>query len=886
MDSSLVATKIHIPPETAQVLHRSRLIETLNANLPGCKLALIAAPAGYGKTTLLAQWARISQLPVAWLSLGAEENDFERFFRYFFKAWEQVQPDIRESALGVMLEGSLPDRQAVLPALINLANNEAEHTAFVLDDYHLITDTYIHQALTYLIDHLPASAHIILSTRTDPPLPLARYRARAEMLELRTGDLQFGLEETENFLTHLLELDLEREELEKLQNQLEGWAAGLRLVGLTFRQPKPGGGLPTITGKHRFVADYLSQDVFAGLPETLRQFLLKTSILDRLTGSLCDAVTGKPDGQIMLERLEHENLFLVPLDNNRDWYRYHRLFADFLREELIRRDPDQVSGLHRRAARWHLEQDMPEQAYQHSLAAGDIELMALVFDRYANSKLLAGEFNDLKRWLDKLPQEWFSAYPVLGLAQAGYLAYTGAFEAGIRVVDEVEMSLEAGVSGDVRQQKARVKAIRCFIACVSNDLPMAVAFAGQALRDLPQEDLGFRPVIYAALGDTYRQNGLWGDAYQCYLKALNFTHSPAIRVQSAHVYGALADLDLRQGRLQNAAGYWKKALESIQDRENWGRFSLPVSGWIYTRMAELLYEWNKLDSAEDYLSRGLKRAEVSGDVRTRIAAYILSARMNLSRGDVQKAESSLEQARPLVEQAPFFEWAAHFDRCQLELWLVESRLRAAIAWAGEMLKNSPEDQPESGIIHLSIVRVLIVKGDLPSIEQALTLLGNTLETSEREGRAGLAVESLALKALAEWRRGEWAGALAALERSLRLAEPEGYVRLFVDFGLPMGRLLQEARSRDIMKDYVVKLLGVYGSSLVGSDVQALPEPLTLREQEILVLMATGLTNREIAEQFVISPETVKKHASNIYSKLGAGNRTEAVTRARELDLLQ
>jgi LuxR family transcriptional regulator, maltose regulon positive regulatory protein len=886
MDFSLVATKIRIPPEAPQIVHRSRLVGTLDDNLPGCKLALIAAPAGYGKTTLLSQWARSSQLPVAWLSLSTEENDFGRFFRYFFNAWEQVQPDIRESALGVMLEGNLPDPQAVLHALINLANEVTEHTAFVFDDYHLINDTNIHQALTYLIDHQPATAHIILSTRTDPPLPLARYRARAELLELRTGDLQFWLEETENFLNHLLELDLEREELEKLQNQLEGWAAGLRLVGLTFRQHQSGGGQPTITGKHRFVADYLSQDVFAGLPENLRLFLLKTSILDRLTGPLCDAVTGNRDGQIMLERLEHENLFLVPLDNSRDWYRYHRLFADFLREELIRQDPDQVSGFHSLAARWHLEQDMPEQAYQHSLAAGDLDLMALVFDRYANSKLLAGEFSDLKRWLDKLPQDWFSAYPVLSLAQAGYLAYTGEFEACIRAVDEVEISLGAVEVEDARRQKARVKALRCFIACVMNDLPMAEDFAGQALRDLPQEDLGFRPVIYSALGDTYRQNGLWGEAYQCYLKALNFTHSPAIRVLSAHVYGALADLDLRQGRLQNADVYWKKALASIQNRENWGRFPLPVSGWIYTRMAELLYEWNKLDSAEEHLSRGLKRAEVSGDVRTKIVAYTLSARLNLSLGKVQKAESYLEGARPLVEQTTFYEWAAHFERCQLELWLAENRLRAAVAWSDEMLKNFPQDRPESGITQLSIARVLIVKGDLPSIEHALSLIDRILKDSESEGRARLVVESLALQALAKWRRGEWAGALTALERALRLAEPEGYVRLFVDLGLPMGRLLQEARSRDIMKDYVAKLLGVYGSSLVGSHVQALPEPLTLREQEILVLMASGLTNREIAEQFVISPETVKKHASNIYSKLGAGNRTEAVTRARELDLLQ
>jgi LuxR family transcriptional regulator, maltose regulon positive regulatory protein len=887
MDSSLLATKVQIPPKAAQVVHRSRLIDSLEAELPRCKLGLVAAPAGYGKTTLLSQWAHASQFPVAWLSLSEEENELERFLRYLYHAWEIVQPDIRESTLGVMLEGRLEDTQAILSALVQLVIDTQGQTVFVLDDYHLVDDPEIHTALTFLLDHLPQTAHIVLSTRADPPLPLPRYRARAELLELRTEDLMFWQDETQEFFKQWMDLELSRAELETLQNQAEGWATGLRLFGLTYRQRSSKPVQPEMTGKHRFISDYLGQEVLSGLPEDLRRFLLQTSILDRLSGPLCDAVTGETNGQAALERLERANLFLVPLDETRDWYRYHRLFADFLRGELSRRNPELVADLHNRAARWHLEFDLPEQAYNHALAADDQELMALVFDRHANAKLMAGEFSIMKRWLDTLPKQWFSAYPVLDLARAGYLAYTGSFDACLRVVNEVEVRLRASANEDAPRQLARVKSVRCFMACMSNDLPQAESFAGQALRDLPEEDLGFRPGIYAALGDTYRQNGLWDEARQCYLKALDFAQAPAVRVQSAHVYGALADLDLQQGRLQNAAGHWKKALAFIQDRENWGHLPLPVSGWIHTRMAELFYEWNELDLAGDHLGRGLERAELSGDVRTQMAGYILNARLNLSLGEFEKATGYIEQARHMVEQAPFPEWTDQFERCQIELWLAENRLRAAVLWADDKLHSAPQDRAESVVAQLSVARVLIVKGDRPSVERALALLENLLQTSEDEGRVGMAIETLALQALAEWRRGGWPSALTGLERALRLAEPEGYLRLFVDLGLPMGRLLQEARSRDIMVDYVARLLDVFGSALAsqGAPVQILPEPLTPREQEILELLAAGLTNREIAGQFVISPETVKKHVSSIYGKLGISNRTEAAALARELGLL-
>ncbi len=886
MDSFLLATKLRIPPQPHRAVRRARLIDALEHGIPDYKLTLISAPAGYGKTTLLAQWAQSSRCPIAWLSIGAEDNDIERFLRYLLTAWEEVQPGVRESPLGLLLGAVSPDSEAVLSAFINVANEVLDPMVFVLDDYHLIEDPSIHQALTFLLDHLPPTLHFVLAGRGEPPLPLARYRARHALLEFRADDLQFWPEETADFLSQMMGLNLTQDKVDALQAQLEGWVAGLQLVALTLQRRLVGADKLVVSGKHRFIADYLSEDVLAQLPDNMRQFLLQTSILDSLCGSLCDAVTGIADSQEMLKILERENLFLVPLDDSRQWFRYHQLFADFLHEELKQRHPDEVSDLHRRAARWYLARDLPEPAFHHAVEGSDAELVVQIIDRYCNAKLNGGEIRVVGRWVDSLPAEWYSAYPGLGLARVGFLAYTGAFEASVRCLDEVEQRLTPAESEDLRWQMARVNAVRCMMACMQNDTAGAETYADHALQELSEEDLNWRPGVYAALGDAYRRNARWEEARSCYLKALSVTDSPGLRFMSAHVFGALADLALMQGRLRDADGYWRKALAVI--RENWGRLELPVIGWVYIRMGELLYEWNELAEAWDHLSRGLERAELGGDVRALIAGYLIAGRMKLTEGEVEAAADYLERARPLVEKAPFPDWTSRFERFQLELWLAQDRLRAAVDWADEMLRGDTlQGRPESEIAQLAIARVLIVKGDMPSLEQAMALLKRLRQAAEEEGRAGIQIEALVLQALTYWKRGAQADAMTTLERALRLAEPEGYMRLLADLGLPMARLLQEARSRAVLPDYVETLLAVFGADLAipVSKEQGLPEPLTQREHEILELMAAGLTNHEIAEKLVISPETVKKHTGSIYGKLGVSNRTEAAARARELDLL-
>ncbi len=888
MDTFLLATKLRIPPQPHRVVRRARLIDALEGGIPRYKVVLISAPAGYGKTTLVSQWARASRFPIAWLSIGKEDNDLERILRYLLAGWEQVQPGISESPLGLRLGARSPDSEAVLSAFINLANETPHQIVFVFDDYHLIEDPAIYKALTFLLDHLPPMLHFVLVGRGEPPLPLARYRARNEMLEFQAGDLSFLVEETKDFLNEMMGLDLAHDEIVRLQAQLEGWIAGLQLVALTLQQRLMGADKLVVSGGHRFIADYLSEDVLAPLPDGLRQFLLQTSILDRLCGPLCNAVTEREDGQEMLEILERERLFLVPLDEAREWFRYHHLFADFLQQEFNRRHPDEVPSLHLRAALWYLAHDLPEQAFRHAVGGDDVELVIQILERYFAAKLLGGEIRVVEGWLEALPEEWYTGYPMIGLVRAGILLATGQFDACARHLDEVEGRLAPTETADERRQQARLTALRCYIACFQNDLARAEILADQALRGLPEEDIGFRPGVYGALGDTYRRNGRWQEAKECYLKLLDFAHAPVFRVEAVHVFGALADLDLRQGHLRRAAGYWRKALAAIRERENWGRVPLPVSGWVYVRMGEILYEWNELAETWDHLSRGLERAELGGDVRAMIAGYLIAGRLKLTEGDIEAAAEYLERTRPLVASAQFSHWTSRFERFQLELWLAKDRLRAAANWSDEMLRDDAlAGRPESEVAQLAMARVLIVKGGSESVERALALLERLLWMAQAESRTGVHIEGLALRALAHWRRGERADALTSLEHALRLAEPQGYVRRFADLGIPMARLLQEARTRDVMPDYVEKLLTACGAELTfpSSAQVALPEPLTRREEDVLELMAAGLTNREIAEQLIISPETVKKHAASIYGKLGVHSRTEAAARARDLDLL-
>lgn len=888
MDSPLLATKISVPPLAHQTLWRARLHDVLERGIPEHKLTLISAPAGYGKTTLLSHWVHSTALHAAWVSLDRADNDFNRFFRYLLGAWTMVHPAIRETPLGLLLSAANPDRDAVLAAFLNAANETPDRVVFVLDDFHAITEPAIHEALTFLLDHLSPMLHLVLAGRSEPPLPLARYRAHHALLELPAEDLQFRVQETAQFLNGPMGLALSESAIATLYDQLEGWVAGLQLVSLAMRRFPGSPDQLVVSGRHRFIADYLSIDVLDRQSEDVRVFLLQTSILDRCCGPLCDAVTLRQDGQEMLELLEREQLFLSPLDERREWFRYHPLFAEFLSAELQRCRGDHLADFHRRAARWYLSHDFPEEAFHHALRGDDRDLVVEILDHYLNIKLFSGELRELQGWIDALPAAWFTASPLLGLSRAGLHLFTGALAECDRCLTWIERQLDASATDDLRWQLARVTSFRCFLSCFRGDLDLAEQYATDALTNLQEDDDIFRADIYGALGDTYRGNGRWAEAMAYYRRAMEYVNVPARHIIAAHTYGALADWELHQGHLHAAASYWETAQAAIQARQSWGRLPLPVIGWVDLRLGELRYEWNDLEAAWTSVERGLERAELGGDIRGQIAGHLLASRITLTMGELDVAEAHLAQARPLAAQAAFPDWSGRFERCQLEVWLARRNLRAARVWADTALPDeSSTGQPEREVIRLALVRYLIFTGDPRSRDRALEILTQVLVTAAAEGREGVRIEALALQALAHWQGGDQPSALISLEHALRLAEPEGYIRLFADLGPPMIRLLHEAWSRLAAPGYIATLVAAgeaNGGPREGGRYESL-EPLSQREQDVLRLLASGLTNREIAETLFISPETVKKHTGHIYDKLDVGNRMEAVARAQGLGLL-
>ncbi len=886
MERPLLRTRLTVPPPPRRLVRRDRLLDALEREVPAHRLTLVSAPAGYGKTTLVAGWARESQLPVAWLSADPADTTPERFLRHLFAAWSTVHPRLETTPAGVLMSGRAPDIDAVLAGLANAASECALDLALVIDDCDVITSASILDAIAWLLDHLPPTVHLVLTGRAEPALPLARYRARQAVFDIDATDLRLTPAECRSMLRDDGEPRLATADIDRLNERLEGWAAGVQLAAVGLRRDR--GSIPDVamSGRQRFIADYLRDEVLGRVSGEARRFLLVTSIVDRMTGSLCDALTGTDGGEATLETFERQNLFTMALDPERTWYRYHGLMTEFLRDQLARELPAELEELHRRAGRWYLDRELPDLALRHAVAASDLPLAFDVLDRHGMSQIHTGQFSTLRAWLGALPAPWYEAQPELVLIRVALLVFTGQFEAGMRLLDTVEEAIASAAAPSERAM-GRATAVRCFIACEANEIEQAEHFAEKALGHLPAWDDEFRAGVWGALGDVYRRNGRWRDAHANYLRSLSHVNTPGSRILSAQVYGGLADLELRQGHLRRADGYWRNAMALIEDERLWGAYPLPLVGWVSIRHGEILYERNDLAGARKASAFGWARAELGGDPRAILAGILLAERLHLADGDPDAAEAALERARAVIADAWLPEWRAELERCQVELWLAQGRFRDAAAWADEALGREPDALPDQEPVSLAIARVLIASGDAASSDQAMRLLAPLIGQGEAEHRAGLRIAALALRALALAGRGDMARALASLEPALRVAEPEGYARSFIDLGLPMARLLQEAAGRGVMPEYVRTLLDGFGDLPLapGRTKSPLPEPLSDRELQVLRSVAAGLTNREIADALFISPETVKKHTGSIYGKLGVRGRTGAVARAREFALL-
>jgi LuxR family maltose regulon positive regulatory protein len=916
MPEPLLTTKFYIPEPRPNLVPRPRLVERLDEGLRlGRKLTIVSAPAGFGKTTLLSEWlsypgtARQGYSPgcesaqrVSWLSLDEGDNDPIRFLTYLIAALQQAHEGIGQDVLGslyALQPLSLPV-QELLAACINQIDAVESQIVLVLDDYHLITSPKIHKTLTYLLDHLPRNLHLVIATRADPPLHIARLRGRGQLTELRQADLSFSVREVDSYLRQVMGLDLSPDDVAALAARTEGWITGLQMAALAVQRKdaaRVSAFLATFTGRHEHIVDYFADEVLGWQPGNVKAFLLQTSILERLSGPLCDAVcgarsedAGRQSGQQILERLQEANLFVVPLDDERQWYRYHRLFADLLRQRLRQVEPDSVPILHRRASQWYGQNGFVEEAIDHALVGKDLQQAALLIEKAAEPILMRGELVTLTAWLGALPGEIVRQRPLLCFYYAAVLLLNG--EPPTKIQTYLQIAVAHGIP-DSTTLGAMV--LRALLALWQGDVDRSMELGQQALASLPEQNLLWRGIVTGNLGIAYLYNGRDLDLADRMLE-----EAARMGERAGNVMGAvialcnLAELRIVQGQLWAAKRLYDRALAlAVDDRGH----SLPISGMAVAGLAALLQEWNELEEAERLLTRAVDLASENLPIGVLVFdGYLTLARVKQSQGDLKAAQDAIERARTVAASTGATELDDWFvGATQARLWIAQGHLDAAARWARSRgLVDRPVTDPSDAgrsslpyslyeLEHLTLAELWIAQDNT---RRALDELAALLAKSSALQRTDSVIKILVLMALAHHQQKHLDRALEALAQALAQAESGGYVRTFVDRGPRMTRLLRQALAQGVAVEYVQRLLMACDAGAVPPlKNQMLVEPLSDRELQVLRLLTTYLASAEIGQELCISVNTVRFHTKNIYSKLGVHTRRDAVQRAKELGLL-
>jgi len=770
----LLATKLSIPVARPDSVPRGRLIDQLNEGFDR-KLTLVSAPPGSGKTTLLTEWSARSEKPVAWLSLDKGDNELRRFFAHFLGALQGIESGIEGQALAFLQTAQPQSAQVVLVGLINEIGAKMETFALVLDDYHEIENQAIHLAITYLLDHLPAQMHLVIASRSDPPLPLSAFRARGELIEIRSADLRFTNEEIAILLNQVMGLGLSESDLSALEARTEGWIAGLQLAALSMQSEVD---IPefikSFTGSHRHVFDYLADEVLSRQPDPIKSFLLKTSVLERMSGSLCDVVAERDGGQATLESLETENLFVVALDNERIWYRYHHLFADFLRARLRKAHPDWLPGLHHRASVWLEEQGQDREAIGHAFAAGETDTAARLVEQVARSMSIRGEVNTLLGLIDALPEETVKARSGLSLSRAFAYMQTGRLDQAESAVQDFENGASEITSPSTASQiealQGQATAVRAIVACYRGDSPLALALSHEALENIPEDALELR----AALAMNIAMNPVGGysttedldSASRLLTQAINRSERAGDIRSALPSISYLAPLQVYLGRLHEAAETSRRGLKLA--RSEGGRLS-PIAAVADVVLGSVNREWNQLDEAEQSLRAGVELAEKGGDLNTMVGGYLSLARVREAQSDHDGAIELLEKAKGIAVGAKSRPNVRQVAASRARLQIRRGELAAARAWV------KAENLPVGGALSYSrvneyttLARVLISEASsrhsTDTLEEAAELLTWILELTQRAGLMGFEIEVLALQARVYERLGKADSATSALER--------------------------------------------------------------------------------------------------------------------------
>jgi len=809
--------------------------------------------------------------------------------------------------MGVLESQQPPPIQAILPALLNEVSAIPFDFVLVLDDYHLVDDKQVDAALAFLFEHLPPQMHLVLTTREDPDFPLARLRARGQLTELRAADLRFAPAEAAEFLTRVMGLTLTSEDIAALEGRTEGWIAGLQLAALSMQgRPDVHGFIQAFAGDHRYIVDYLVEEVLQRQPEPVRNFLLQTSILDRLNGPLCDAVTGQAGGKARLEALQRGNFFVVPLDDLRHWYRYHHLFADVLQMHLKTERPDQMPALHRRASAWFEQQGSAADAIRHALAGLDFERAAGLIELAVPAMRQSRQDATMLGWMKALPDTLFRARPLLNVEFVGALMTSGALDGLEDRLRDAERWLDTSADGRTRTEASAAEMVvmdeeefrrlpgsiamyRAALALVLGNLPDTVTYAQRVLDLTSEVDHILRGAAAALLGLASWTRGDLEAAHRSYAEGM--AHLQKAGNFSDVIEGAvtLADIRMAQGRPREALRTYEQAMQLATAQ---GAPALAPRGTadVHVGLSELHRERNDLDTASEHLLRGKALGEHTGFPQNRYRWPIAMAHIRVAQGDLDGALDLLDEAGRLYVSA-FSPDVRPIPAMKARVWIAQGRLSDALGWVrerslsvGDRLSYLREFE------HITLARLLLAThrddGDGRSIFEATGLLERLLKAAEEGGRTGSMIDILALLALTHQMQGDIPAALGPLQRALALAEPEGYVRLFLDEGPPMADLLEYASKHGAPSRYVQQLLTAFGKTEDKPLVkQALVEPLSERELEVLKLLRTEMSGPEIANTLMVSLNTLRTHTKNIFAKLGVNNRQAAVRRASELDLL-
>ena len=913
MSTTILATKFYIPPPRPKIVLRPHLIARLNEGLSlGRKLTLISASAGFGKTTLVSEWVANCGQPVAWLSLDEEDNNPARFLTYLVAALQTIKVEIGVGLLGLLQSSQPPPIESILTALINKVAVTPDKFILVLDDYHVIDAKAVDNALTFLLEHLPPQMHLVITTREDPQFPLARLRARSQLTELRAADLRFTPSEAAEFLNQAMSLQLSAEDIAALEARTEGWITGLQLAALSMQGRSDAASfIQSFTGSHRFVLDYLVEEVLQQQPEYIRRFLLQTAILERLNGSLCDAVTRQKDSRGILETLERGNLFIVPLDDQRQWYRYHHLFNEVLLAHAVEEQPSQISLLHKRASEWYEQNNLPAEAIRHALVARDFERAAGLIEKTYPAMDTSFQSVAWLGWVRKLPDEIVRARPVLSVDYAQALMDSGEFESGNSWLQEAEQRLEGSAEGMVVADEAQFRALPIRIALAHSlhaqaqgDTEGTVKYAELALQLSPEEDHYHHAMAAVTLGTAYWARGDLDGAERALSVWINYCQKVGNIIFAVATGAYLAGIRVAQGRLREAERTYKQSIQLASMHDQSVRH---VTSNLYLGLGLLYHEQGDQQSAAQHLHKSGELGEqvlIDWPYRWRLA----QARLKETEGDLQTALDLLDEAKRLYVRTPVPDFRP-IDALKARVYLRQSRLSQALTWARDRGLSVDDDLSHLGEFeHITLARVLIAQYENDSgsgsIHEAIALLERLLQAAEAGGRKGSVIEILVVQALALQAQDHVSQALASMERALALAEPEGYVRIFVDEGKAMRLLIEkQSRQRDHpLSGYADKLLAAFAQPVAtpksatpalhqaqrGASVthqkSDLVEPLSERELEVLKLLRSELSGPEIAQQLIVSLNTFRTHTKNIFNKLGVDNRRAAVRRAEELGL--